>query len=122
MKTSFKPGTRPSISKDLAEFLSGKDDNEIVIDSDDLDRIILSNNLRISHFTVFRDLDLVAFVLNNKRIIQRPLSLYPVLEKAIDYDLYQYQISDSGIHWPEIDADLSLRGLLLEETIKLAAV
>ncbi|MEO6283635.1 MAG: DUF2442 domain-containing protein [Dyadobacter sp.] len=122
MKTSFKPGAPPSVSKDLTEFLSAQDDNDIIIDTDDLDKIILSNNLKIRHFTVFRDLDLVVFILNNKRIIQRPLSSYPALESAIDYDLYQYQISDSGIHWPEIDADLSLRGLLLEETVKHAAV
>jgi hypothetical protein len=122
MDTLSKPGIQPSMSKELTELLSGRDDYDIVVDTDELDKIILSNNLKIRHFTVFRDLDLVAFILNNKRIIQRSLSSYPVLEKAIDYDLYQYQISDSGIHWPEIDADMSLRGLLLEETVKLASV
>jgi hypothetical protein len=122
MDTLSKPGIQPSMSKELTELLSGRDDHDIVVDTDELDKIILSNNLKIRHFTVFRDLDLVAFILNNKRIIQRSLSSYPVLEKAIDYDLYQYQISDSGIHWPEIDADMSLRGLLLEETVKLASV
>jgi hypothetical protein len=122
MDTLLKSDTQPFPSKDLTEFLSNQDDNEIVIETDDLDKIILNNNLKIRHFTVFRDLNLVAFILNNKKIIQRTLSSCPVLESAIDYDLYQYKISDTGIHWPEIDADLSLRGLLLEETVKLAAV
>ena len=88
---------------------------------DKLDKVISDNRLRIKFFTFFRELDLAIFVLNNRRIIQRSLSSYPVLEQAIDWELLQYTVSDYGIHWPELDADLSLRGFLLEETMKLVA-
>ncbi|WP_138483339.1 DUF2442 domain-containing protein [Dyadobacter bucti] len=88
---------------------------------DKLDKVISDNRLRIKFFTCFRELDLAIFVLNNRRIIQRSLSSYPVLEQAIDWELLQYTVSDYGIHWPELDADLSLRGFLLEETMKLVA-
>jgi hypothetical protein len=121
MKSSLKPGTQPSVSKELMDMLSGPEEDAIVKVSDDFDKIIESSNLKIQHFIFFRDLDLVVFILNNKRLIQRPLSAFPLLEEAEDYHLYQYQISEYGIHWPDLDADISLRGFLVEETIKLVA-
>ena len=120
MKKSLKSGIKPSISKELTALLAGNDDDQISIKFDELDKIIRDNHLKIQRFVFFRELDLVIFVLNNRRIIQRPLSLYPILEHANEHVLNQYKVSDYGIHWPEIDADLSLRSLLLEETVKLA--
>jgi hypothetical protein len=121
MTKSLKSGKRPLISKELANVLDN-DNDEIYITGDEFDRIIIDNNLKIGHFTFFRDLDLAVFVLNNKHIIQRPLSTYPQLNDSIDYHLLQYRISPYGIHWPELDIDLSLRGLLLEETVRFATV
>ncbi len=43
---------------------------------------------------------------------------YPLLANASDEALAQYAVSKSGIHWPELDADLSLRGLLMSELVK----
>ncbi|NIJ53400.1 DUF2442 domain-containing protein [Dyadobacter arcticus] len=120
MKKSFKPGIPPLMSKDLIDLFADNEDGDITIDTDDFDKIISSNNLRIKHFISFRDLDLAVFILNNRKIIQRPLSSYAILEKALEQELSHYHVSDSGIHWPDLDADISLRGLLIEETVKLA--
>ncbi|WP_229253718.1 DUF2442 domain-containing protein [Dyadobacter sp. NIV53] len=120
MKKSSKSGMKPLISKELTELLNDNDNNDVIVSTDEFDKIIKDNHLKIQRFAFFKDLDLVIFILNNRRIIQRPLSSYPILEQAIEEKLNQYKVSDYGIHWPEIDADLSLRGLLLEETVKLA--
>lgn len=121
MEPSLKPGIQPSVSKELMDMLSAPEDESVVKVFDEFDRIIESGNLRIHDFGFSRDLDMAIFILNNKRIIQRALSSFPDLEKAEDYHLHQYQLSDYGIHWPDLDADISLRGFLVEETIKLVA-
>ena len=121
MKQLLEPGMKPSISEELKDFLEDQNDNDVNIGDDEFDKIISNSHLSIQAFGFFRELDLAVFVLNNRRIIQRPLSSYPVLEQALDWELLQYKLSDYGIHWPELDADLSLRGFLLEETMKLVA-
>lgn len=121
MKQSFKPGMTPLISKELVDMLSDDENEELVVLNDEFDKIIHETDLKIKHFGFLRDLDVAVFVLNNSRIIQRKLTDFPELHDAIDYQLMQYQVSDSGIHWPEIDYDLSLRGFLMEEALKLAS-
>ncbi|TLU99612.1 DUF2442 domain-containing protein [Dyadobacter luticola] len=79
--------------------------------------MILESGLQIRHFGFARDLDLALFILNDKRVITRPLSSFPYLDKAQDYDLDQYRVSESGIHWPDLDADISLRGLLQDDKV-----
>lgn len=39
-------------------------------------------------------------------------SAYPRLAKATDEQRARMELSPMGIHWPEIDEDLSIRGLL----------
>ena len=41
-----------------------------------------------------------------------PCSAYPRLAKATDEQRSRMELSPMGIHWPEIDEDLSIRGLL----------
>ncbi|WP_143828734.1 DUF2442 domain-containing protein [Dyadobacter fermentans] len=117
MKKSFKAGTTPSISKELQILLTEAGDDDVIDIADDLDRMILDSGLQIRHFGFARDLDLALFILTNKRVITRSLSSFPDLKKAEDYDLDQYRISEMGIHWPELDVDISLRGLLQEEKV-----
>ena len=112
MKPLLKPGTPPVTSKDLIDLLSDAEDDVAICTSDDFDKTIESSSLRIHDFGFSRDLDLAIFILNNKRIIQRPLSSFPILEQAEDYNLYQFQCSDYGIHWPDLDEDLSIAGML----------
>lgn len=111
---------KPSISKELSDILADDMNEDIMVCNDEFDKIIIETNLKIKHFGFLTDLDIVLFFLNNGQIIQRKLSDFPQLHNAIEYHLDQYQISDYGIHWPEIDFDLSLRGFLMEEALKLA--
>ncbi|WP_353717814.1 DUF2442 domain-containing protein [Dyadobacter sp. 676] len=117
MKKSFKTGTTPLISKQLQTLLSEAGEDDVIDIADDLDRMILDNGLQIHHFGFARDLDLALFILNNKKVITKPLSSFPFLEKAEDWDLDQYTVSESGIHWTILDADISLRGLLQEDEV-----
>jgi len=106
------------VSSRLNEFLNTTDDEPIELIVDEFDGLIKRGNLRISHFVWVRDLDLALLVLNNRRVISQTLSAYPVLAQAPDEALTDYKISASGIHWPTLDADLSLRGLLMSEVVK----
>lgn len=117
MKKSFKPGTTPLISEELQALLNEADENDVIDIADDLDQMILDKGLQIRHFGFARDLDLALFILNDKRVITRTLSSLPYLANAEDYDLDQYTVSETGIHWPNLDVDMSLRGLLQEEEV-----
>jgi len=105
------------ISKQLQTILSEAGDDDVIDIADDLDQMILDKGLEIRHFGFARDLDLALFILNDKRVITRTLSSLPYLANAEDYDLDQYIVSESGIHWPDLDVDISLRGLLQEEKV-----
>lgn len=106
------------MSSRLNNLLNTPDDQSIELITDEFDGLINRENLRISHFTWVRDLDLALLILNNRRVISQPLSAYPVLAEASDEALADYTMSVSGIHWPGLDADLSLRGLLMSEVVK----
>ncbi len=48
------------------------------------------------------------------RIISVPLIWFPLLHNATQSQLRNYEISPAGIgiHWPELDEDLSIAGLM----------
>jgi len=46
------------------------------------------------------------------RRIATPLSWYPRLVAANDAQRANYEIMAMGIHWPDIDEDLSVAGML----------
>jgi len=52
--------------------------------------------------------------LTDGRIISVPLIWFPLLHEATPEQREQYEIGGGGIslHWPEIDEDLSVAGLL----------
>jgi hypothetical protein len=115
MQHSSVPGVQPSVSSRLIGFLQGDLDSTSTVEGDELDQLIATQDLVINRFLFFRDLDMVLFVLTNRRIINRRLSAYPFLQKATDQQLTDFVVSANGISWPALDADLSLRGFLLEE-------
>jgi hypothetical protein len=45
------------------------------------------------------------------KVFKHILSEFPLLEKASSLQRENYQFSPFGIHWPEIDEDLSFEGL-----------
>jgi hypothetical protein len=50
--------------------------------------------------------------LNDGRIIGVPLAWFPRLLRASDELRQQFRITSRGIHWDELDEDISIAGLL----------
>lgn len=83
--------------------------------TDPLDQLIFEEGLRIKSVWLDKELDLIIILLNNKKIIKRPISDFIRLKNATKEQLYNYENDGIGIHWPEVDEDLSLRGFLKYE-------
>ena len=65
-------------------------------------------NVRFSEDSILVDLE-------DGRMISAPLAWYPRLLAALPNQLDNWEIAAGGygIHWPDLDEDLSTRGLLL---------
>ncbi len=61
----------------------------------------------------FTDDDLIVSLVDGRKVIV-PLVWFPRLSNATKSQLKNYEIlgDGEGIHWPEIDEDLSVEGLL----------
>ena len=57
--------------------------------------------------------DAISVDLEDGRTIVVPTSWYPRLKHATAKERANYEIDLVGVHWPEVDADFSIRGLLL---------
>ncbi len=91
-------------------------------DLDPIDKIIFEENLKILSVYFHRELDVMLILLNNRKIIERRISMTERLAHADENQLQQYELSRTGIHWPDLDEDLSLRGYLKEEMINAIRV
>ena len=65
---------------------------------------------------VFTDDDLIVSLIDGRKVTV-PLGWFPRLAKATKSQLENYELlgDGEGIHWPEIDEDLSVAGLLRGE-------
>lgn len=63
--------------------------------------------------------DRVIFVLSDSREISVPLSLFPRLEKATPQQRRNWEWIGPGIgvHWPDVDEDISVENLLTPDEI-----
>jgi hypothetical protein len=84
---------------------------------DTLEQIIFEQGLRIAGVHCHPDMDLMLVILNNKKVLQRKISTSSRLSNATPEQLQNLQIIGGGIgvHWPDVDVDLSLKGFLKEE-------
>lgn len=84
---------------------------------DALEQIIFEQGLRIVGVHCYANMDLMLIVLNNQKVLQRKLSSSPRLSNATPEQLQNLQLISGGIgvHWPDLDEDISLKGLLKEE-------
>jgi hypothetical protein len=59
--------------------------------------------------------DSIHVELEDRRVISAPLAFYPRLLAASPEQLDNWQIAAAGfgIHWPDLDEDLSTEGLLM---------
>ncbi|MBX2899517.1 MAG: DUF2442 domain-containing protein [Cyclobacteriaceae bacterium] len=85
---------------------------------DPIDSMIFEEGLKIVTVFFHKELDVMLILLNNKKLLERKISLTEKLANATEKQLHQYKLSRTGIHWPELDEDLSLRGFLKEELQK----
>jgi hypothetical protein len=66
-----------------------------------------------SSATAIRFDDVTMWVdLNDGRTLGVPLAWFPVLFHATPEQRAKYWLSDGGLHWDEIDEDISVEGLL----------
>lgn len=84
---------------------------------DALEQIIFEQGLRIVGVHCYANMDLMLIVLNNQKVLQRKLRSSPRLSNATPEQLQNLQLISGGIgvHWPDLDEDISLKGLLKEE-------
>jgi len=84
---------------------------------DSLESLIFEEGLRIQAITFHQDLDLMLVVLNTKAVLRQKLSSFPQLKNASGEMLLKYELiaGGTGVHWPLLDEDLSLKGFLREE-------
>ena len=82
---------------------------------DALDRLIYEEGLRIKQIYFDQELDLMLLVLNNKKVMKRAISGFKRLATATEAQLTNFENDGIGIHWPDVDEDLSLRGFLNHE-------
>lgn len=63
---------------------------------------------------VYFDGDMLCAVLTDNRVIKVPLTLFPRLAAATETQRNNFEFfsPDVGIHWPDIDEDISIASLL----------
>lgn len=59
----------------------------------------------------FTDTDLVVTLADGRKIAT-PIDWYPRLQRATPAERTNYEIMPMGIHWPDLDEDLSIAGIL----------
>ena len=90
---------------------------------DSIERLIYEEGLRIETIDFHPDLDLMLVVLNTKAVLQQHLSAYKLLKSADTATLKQFELigNVTGVHWPALDEDLSLKGFLKDELKKVVS-
>lgn len=56
--------------------------------------------------------DMLWVTLADGRVIATPLTWYPRLQRATAEQLAGVELGRAGIHWPALDEDLSVQGML----------
>ena len=81
---------------------------------DSLEQLIYSENISIQAIDIHPDQDLLIILLNTGGILRETISKYPRLQGASEEQLKNYRLfgKGTGVHWPDIDEDLSLKGFL----------
>ena len=81
---------------------------------DSLEQIIYEEGIRIREIDVHPDMDMLLIILNTGRVLQEKVSKYPLLQNASITALKSYELigNGTGVHWPKLNEDLSLKGFL----------
>ena len=79
--------------------------------------------LRVFLYSASFDSDSLIISLNDSRTLSVPLAWFPSLSSATAEQRKDWEILGDGedIHWPQLDEDLSVNGLLSGNQVKKAA-
>ena len=88
---------------------------------DSIESIIFKEGLRIEALDFHPEQDLMLVILSTKVVLTQKLSSYRSLEAADKSQLLQYELvgGGTGVHWPLLVEDLSLKGFLQNELRKV---
>jgi hypothetical protein len=88
---------------------------------DAIESLILNEGLRIQALDFHPEQDMMLVILNTKVALSQNRSSYPLLKRANKAQLQQYKLigRGTGVHWPQLDEDLSLKGFLQNELRKV---
>ena len=88
-----------------------------LLSSDPIDKLIFEQGVRIKQVWIDKELDLIAVLLTNRKILQRSISEFKLLRDASEADLKEMELDGVSIYWPKLDEDLSLRGFIKYELV-----
>ena len=90
---------------------------------DSLEHLIFEEGLKIQAVDFHKDLDLMLVILSTKAILRQKISSYPRLQKATIDELNKSELTSNGagIHWSQLDEDLSLKRFLQSELLNVLA-
>jgi len=88
---------------------------------DAIESLIMDEGLRIEALDFHPEQDMMLVILNTKVVLNQSLSAYLSLRNADKSQLQQYRLiaGGTGVHWPVLDEDLSLKGFLQNELRKV---
>ena len=88
---------------------------------DTIEKIIFEDGIRIDAVDIHPELDVMLIILNTRAVLHQRFSSYKLLKVADKKSLLQFEITGdgTGIHWPLLDEDLSLKGFLRDELLSL---
>jgi len=97
-----------------------KDKVRNVRSSDPFERLIQEKGLKIKDVLVNKEMNSIVVMLSNGIVFRSTLSDHPQLAKASQKKLNNWRAiaKGVGIHWPEIDEDLSLKGLMTKVALE----
>lgn len=84
---------------------------------DAIEKLIHQESLQIIALDFHPEFDVMLIILNTKAVLHQKLSSHPRLFSADKNILLQYELmaGGTGVHWPQLDEDLSLKGFLQDE-------
>ena len=88
---------------------------------DAIEKLIYEEGIRIDAIDLHPELDVMLIILNTKAVLRQKLSAYKLLKAADKNSLLQYELTGNGtgVHWPLLDEDLSLKGFLRDELLNV---
>jgi hypothetical protein len=82
--------------------------------NDPLERLIYERQLYIADVVMQKELNMMVVFLNTHKLLNLKISDYPRLKNATQKQLDKWRLiaRGVGIHWKELDEDLSLKGFI----------